>query len=318
MQAPSPASRRSYGPGPEFEPADLDRFVGQKPVRPAQDLLLEFSIAGFAHKHSANLDLRVAALDRLLEISLGPGGDHVRHIDRVALLAQQVIGAGERNETLGMFGRGEDPRRIVDAHGVVGRRMEYQQRLAQSGHALRDALFRNVVEEFALDPERPPGERHLDFSLFAYLVDLLLEQAGHVRRIAGRRDGDHRARIGDAMCGGQHRRPAEAVTDQNCRSAVFRPQEIRGGDQVIDVRGKMRIGEIAFAGAEPGEIEAQHADATHRQPLGNALGREVIFAAGEAVREQSKGCRLAQRQIEQRRELFAFGIGKFEPLGAHG
>ena len=287
-------------------------------MRPAQNLLLEFSIAGFAHKHSTNFDLRVAALRRRLEIALGPGGDHVRHIDCIALLAQQMIGAGQRHETLGMLGGQEYPRRIVDAHGIVSRRMEYQKRLAQIGHTLGDPLFGNIIKEFALDPERAPGQRHLDLALFADLVDLILEQAGDVRRIAGRGNGDHRARFRDAMRGRKHRRPAQAVTDQDRRRAVCFTQVIGGGDQVIDVRRKMRVGKIAFAGAEPGEIEAQHADAAHRQPLGNALGREVILAAGEAVREQSKGCRLAQRQIEQRRELFAFGIGKFEPLGAHG
>ncbi len=79
----------------------------------------------------------------------------------------------------------------------------------------------------------------------------------------------------------------------------------------------MRIGEFAFAGAEPGEIEAQHGDAAHRQPLGNALGGEVILAAGEAMREQRKGCRLAERQIERSGELLAFGIGKIEAFAAH-
>ncbi len=56
----------------------------------------------------------------------------------------------------------------------------------------------------------------------------------------------------------------------------------------------MRIGKFAFAHAKTREIEAQHADAAHRQPLGNALGREVILAAGEAVREQGEGGRLAE------------------------
>ena len=108
----------------------------------------------------------------------------------------------------------------------------------------------------------------------ADLVDLLLEQAGDVRRIARRGDGHHRARLGNAVRGGQHRGAAEAVADQDRRRAVRLAQMIGGGDQVVDVRGKMRVGEFAFAGAEPGEIEAQHGDAVHRQPLGDALGGE--------------------------------------------
>jgi hypothetical protein len=47
----------------------------------------------------------------------------------------------------------------------------------------------------------------------------------------------------------------------------------------------MRSGELAFAHAETGEIEAQHADSGYRQPFGNALGCEVILAAGKTMRE---------------------------------
>ena len=42
-----------------------------------------------------------------------------------------------------------------------------KQRLAQAGEALREPLLGDVVEEFALDAERPPGELHLDLALFA-------------------------------------------------------------------------------------------------------------------------------------------------------
>src|SRR5258707_9492958 len=80
----------------------------------------------------------------------------------------------------------------------------------------------------------------------------------------------------------------------------------------------MHVGEFALAHAEPREIEAQYANATHRQPLGNAFGREIILPASEAMREQRESGRLAEREIDQRRQLLAFGIGKIEPLGAHG
>jgi hypothetical protein len=35
------------------------------------------------------------------------------------------------------------------------------------------------------------------------------------------------------------------------------------------------------------------------------------------VCEQREGVRYAKRQIDQRCEFLAFGIGKFQPLGAH-
>ena len=53
----------------------------------------------------------------------------------VARQAQEMIGAGQRNEAFGMFGGQEDLAGIVDADGVVGRRMKHQERLVQIGDA---------------------------------------------------------------------------------------------------------------------------------------------------------------------------------------
>ena len=158
MQAPRPASRKIVGAGAGFEPAELFRLVGEQAVRPGQDLLLEFSAMGLAHQHQAGLDLGLGHDLRPVEIAVGPGGDDVGHIDRVVLPAQQMVGAGERDEALGMPGGDENVRGIVDADQIVGRRMEHQQRLAQVGEAFVELLRGDVVEEFALDAERPPGE----------------------------------------------------------------------------------------------------------------------------------------------------------------
>ena len=120
------------------------------------------------------------------------------------------------------------------------------------------------------------------------------------------------------MRGGQHRGAAQAVADQDRRRLLGFAQMVGGRHQIVDIRGKVRVGEFAFAGAQAGEIEAQHGDAIDRQPLGDALGGEVILAAGKAMREQRGGGGLAERDIEQRRQLLAFGIGKFETFAAHG
>ena len=146
---------------------------------------------------------------------------------------------------------------------------------------------------------------------------LILEQPDDVARIVRRGDGDHGARLGDAMRGREHGAAAEAVADQDRRRAVHLAQMIGGGDQVVDVRGEMRVGEFAFAAAEAGEIEAQHGDAVDRQPLGDALGGEIVLAAGEAMREQREGRRLAERQVERRGELLALGVGEGEAFAAH-
>ena len=82
------------------------------------------------------------------------------------------------------------------------------------------------------------------------------------------------ARASGCVRGGQHRGAAEAVPDQDRGRAMHLAQMVGGRDQIGDVGGERRVGELAFAGAEAGEIEAQHRDAARRQPFGDALGRE--------------------------------------------
>ena len=94
-------------------------------------------------------------------------------------------------------------------------------------------------------------------------------------------------------------------------------QRIGGGDQILDVRGKLRVGKFPFAGAKPGEIEAHHGDADLGEPLGDPLGGEVVLAAGEAMGKQRIGGGLAERQVEQGRQLLALGVGKIETFRSH-
>jgi hypothetical protein len=148
--------------------------------------------------------------------------------------------------------------------------------------------------------------------------DLFLEQTDDMAGVEGRSDGDDRARLGDLGRGRQHRGAAQAVADEDGRRLLRLAQMIGGGHEVGDVRGEMRVGEFAFTGAQPGKIETQRGDAMYRQPLGDALGRADVLAAGEAMREQRIGDRLPQGQVEHGRQLFAFGVGKIEPFAAHG
>ena len=80
-------------------------------------------------------------------------------------------------------------------------------------------MLGDVVEEFAADAERPAGERDLDLALRADVLDAIAEQAGDMRRIAGRGDRHDRARLRNVGGGGQHRGAAEAVADQDRRRA---------------------------------------------------------------------------------------------------
>ncbi len=102
-------------------------------------------------------------------------------------------------------------------------------------HSL-ELLLGDVIEEFALDAERPPGERHLDLALRLDLIDLLLEQTDDMRWIVRRRDGHHRARFRNPVRGGQNGAAAQAVADQDGGCAICLAQVVGGGDQVVDVR----------------------------------------------------------------------------------
>ena len=136
-------------------------------------------------------------------------------------------------------------------------------------------------------------------------------------RIAGRGDGHHRARLRHLGRRGKDCGAAEAVADEDRRRLRLAAQFVRGRDQIADVGGKRRVGELAFARAEPGEVEAQHGDAERGEPFGHALGGTDVLAAGKAVRKQRVGARLAGRTIEQRGKFLALGVGKIEALGRH-
>ena len=76
---------------------------------------------------------------------------------------------------------------------------------------------------------------------------------------------------------------------------------IGGAHEVGDIGGERRIGKIAFAGAEPGEVEAQYRDALGRERDRDAFCCQRVLAAGEAVREQRVGRGLAIGQLQRGR-----------------
>jgi hypothetical protein len=59
-----------------------------------------------------------------------------------------------------------------------------------------------------------------------------------------------------ARCRGEHRRTAQAVADQQSRWSVISAQVIRSRHKIVDVRREVRIGELAFAATNVGEVEA--------------------------------------------------------------
>src|SRR3546814_2194736 len=70
-----------------------------------------------------------------------------------------------------------------------------------------------------------------------------------------------------------------------------------------DVGGEVGVGELPLAGAEPGEVDAQHGKAALRQASGDARGGEDALVAGEAVGEERIGARSPRRSEEPTPEL---------------
>ena len=93
---------------------------------------------------------------------------------------------------------------------------------------------------------------------------------------------------------------------------------VGGGNQILQVGTEIGIGEIAVAGAEPGEVEAQRGDAARRKAGRDAARGDHVLAAGEAMREQRGAERRIVRQVQPRSESLAILSGKLQTLAAHG
>ena len=281
--------------------------------------LLELALTGFPDHHLAR---RFTHIERLLccygiKIARRPGGDDIADVGGIALLAQQVIRAGKRNKALGMFGSDEDAGRILDADGVVCRRVHDQQRLMQVGDVRHQAVFGDVVEEFAADLEWPARERDFDFAMPADVLDAILEQARHMGRI--RRRGDRHDRFGFGNLAGcsENGGATETMADQDRWCFPYRAQMVGGPHQIGDVRGEGGVGQIAFTGAQAREVEPQHRDTPRSQCRRYAPGGQHVLATGETMREQGVSERLPLWQIQRCRELMAAFTLELETFGRH-
>ena len=150
-----------------------------------------------------------------------------------------------------------------------------------------ELLFGDVVEEVRRMRNGRPASATSTSPLLADRRRLLPEQAGDMRRDRpAPRSSPPRAPPGMRCAAASTAAPPRLWPIRIAGALMRLAQMVGGGDQIVDVRGERRVGELAFAGAEAGEIEAQHRDAARLQPVGDAPGRPVVLAAGEAVRKQ--------------------------------
>ena len=224
-------------PKPGVLAAGRNRLIGQQMVWPHRDGLLEFAVAGLTNHHAAR---RLSSVGNLLgrdriEVARGPRGDDVGDVGGIASLGQQVIRARQRHEALGVLGRDKDTGRIVDADGIVGRRVHDQQRLVQLRHMIHQIVLGDVVEKLASDMKRPARQRDFDLAVLADVLDAIREQAGHMRRIGRCGDGDDGPGVRNLRGRGQYRGAAEAMADQDRGAFSDFPQMVGGPHQIGDI-----------------------------------------------------------------------------------
>ena len=247
------------------------------------------------------LDRRL--LDHLRQIACHPRGDHARDVGRVLGTRHQVIGIVQRDEALRMARGRKDARGVLDADDLVARRLHHQQRLAEVADLVFEPMRLGVLDERAADVEWPAGELDLGLAIGPDSLQRPTELMQHVGDVGRCGDRDHGLRFRNAIRGCEHGRSAERVADQDGWRFEGLAQIVGRPNEVVDVRRKVGIGEIAFGRPKAGEIESQHADSGRRQSTGDAPRRQAVLGTGEAVGEQRKRPDRAGWQVEPRREL---------------
>ncbi len=197
--------------------------------------------------------------------------------------------------------------------------MEEQQRAAQLADFLEQVGRLHPLDEFTAEREIAATDRDRPFPLLADGVDIAFDPGQHMRHIAGRADGSDRGDLVESqiVCRSEHRRPAEAVPDQ--QDGLRKPvQQVLGrSDQVGDIGGETGTAEVAFTAAQPGEVEPQTGNAFTRQRARHADRRAALLGAGEAMREQRRPAHQPGRHFQRAGQLVPRIGGDRDRFGRH-
>ena len=282
-------------------------------LQATQELVVQFGDKDMAggqvgfDGNGRDLGFGAAGLNGRVQVARCPGDDAAGDVFGVFGAREQVIGAVQRDEALGVAGGFVDFLGLLDGDCGVVRRVKDQQGLAQTGDAAGLVVAGHVFQELALDGELATGQRDGGFAVCADGIQILAELTQDVAGLGRCGDGGDGTGFGNALGRGQHGGTAQAVADQQGRRLVFAPQEVGGGQQVGDVGGEVAVGEVALAGAQTGEVEAHHGHAACLQGTADAGGSLDVLAAGEAVGEEGEGAGVVG-QIQDARQFLAAGI----------
>jgi hypothetical protein len=295
-------------------------LVGPKQVRADGNRLAVGALAGFGdHDLALVVGIGEGRL-RLGEIAAGPARENLGRVLRIPAPCEQVVSVVERHEALGVPRSQEDVRGVADADDVVARRVEHEQCPSQPRDVRVEALVRDILQELAPDLEGAAGDRYRGLAGALDLLDpILFQEMTDIRGIGGGSNGRDRGDLRNLGRRRQHGGSPQAVPHEQRRRLMRPAQERRRGYEIVDVRQEVGIRELSFAVAEPGEVEAQHRDASRSECRGDPRGGSQVFPAGEAVRTECRGARSGGRPIEAARERVPLTSGKLNPetFGPH-
>src|SRR5262245_27490281 len=97
----------------------------------------------------------------LRDIACRPRRKHLGGIGGIQAVGEQMVRAVERDETLRMLRRREYGRGMLNANGLISRRVHDEQRLAQIGNVARDRLALGVLYQAPADREGASAKRDI-------------------------------------------------------------------------------------------------------------------------------------------------------------
>jgi len=210
-----------------------------------------------------------------------------------------MIGIAKRHETLRMSGGAKNPGSVGDIHRRIDRAMKDQERFTQFSDRLASVMAGEILEQLPSDPEFPPAQKDLRFTPGFYFSARGGKQPLKVLWLIRGTDCSHRGRLRYTAGGGKHRRPPKAVSDQQCRCREAVTQKVCRCDQVGNIGGEVRVGKVAAAAAETGEIKAQDRYTSRCELAADVNRGKTVLRARKAVRKQrvSPGCILRTIQV---------------------
>ena len=253
--------------------AEVGRFVCAQHVVGGHDMIGIGPLTGLAHHNPApGVRSRRGGTRVHADIAQCPGRDDIGGMDGIVRIAQQVIGAIEIEIAARMPRRLEQSRRILHPDSIVDRRMRDQQGRLERRDGILERMILKVVEELLADTEGTAGELDPGLPLRLDLGNVGMEGLAHMRGIgrrAQRRNGTHRGQLRRRR---DHGCPAQAVPDHQGRRLVLRREKLAGLHQVLDIGGKIGVGEIRLAAWISLEQEKQWANSAKARgvPSGNS------------------------------------------------